>query len=268
MASRQQLADLDFGSVSRIVNLPDGTLAQHPATVAQLQAAIEGLDWKDNVRAASTASVTVSNPGTAVFDGVTLSANDRLLLKDQSTPAQNGIYIFNGSGVALTRAVDANTWLELTSAVVVVDPGGTANGGSTWRNNSAVTGTLDTTAISWTPFGTTAPAATESTAGVAEIATQTETDTGTDDQRIVTPLKLATYAGRKLKYATDVGDGSATSYTVTHNLGTRDVQVQVRRNSGNYDFVDVETRASTTNTVVVVFNAAPSAAQYRVIVLG
>ena len=67
-------------------------------------------------------------------------------------------------------------------------------------------------------------------------------------------------------YAADVGNGTDTSITVTHNLGTRDVTVQVYRNSGNYDEVIVETRRATTNTVVLVFATAPTSNQYRVVI--
>lgn len=68
------------------------------------------------------------------------------------------------------------------------------------------------------------------------------------------------------QYAADVGNGSATTITVTHSLGSRDVIVQVYRNSGNYDEVIVETRRTTTNAVDLVFATAPTSNQYRVVV--
>ena len=67
-------------------------------------------------------------------------------------------------------------------------------------------------------------------------------------------------------YAADVGNGTDTSITVTHNLGTRDVVVQVYRNSGNYDEVIVETRRTSTSAVTLVFAVAPTTNQYRVVV--
>ncbi|MFN4328287.1 MAG: hypothetical protein ACK4FF_05370 [Limnobacter sp.] len=99
--ARQQLSDLDFNNQARPINLPDPTAPQHAATKAYVDSAVEGLAWKDSVRASTTANVTLSNPGTAVFDGVTLVANDRLLVRNQTAPAENGIYIFNGSAVPL-----------------------------------------------------------------------------------------------------------------------------------------------------------------------
>jgi hypothetical protein len=69
-------------------------------------------------------------------------------------------------------------------------------------------------------------------------------------------------------YATDVGNGSATEITVTHNLGTRDVTVQVRQAGSPYAYVLADVEAATTNTVTVRFAVAPTSSQYRVIVMG
>jgi hypothetical protein len=67
-------------------------------------------------------------------------------------------------------------------------------------------------------------------------------------------------------YAATIGDGSATSFTVTHNLGTRDVLVGLREVNSPYDHVGVQVSSTTTNTVTLTFGAAPSAGQYRVMV--
>ena len=86
--------------------------------------------------------------------------------------------------------------------------------------------------------------------------------------RIVTPLKLATWANKKLKFSASIGDGAATQYTVTHNLGTRDVTVGVYRNSAPYDEVLVDRERDTTNSCVIRFASAPASNAYRVVVLG
>ena len=265
MATRLVGADLDFNGVARLINVPDGTDPQHPATVAQLSALSEGLAWKDNVRAASTANVNTASPG-STMDGVTLTTNDRVLLKDQTAPEQNGIYIYNGSSTPLTRADDAADFDSLESAVVTVDEG-TANEGSTWRQTE-VNGTIDTDDLLWTSFGATVGQATESSAGKIEIATTAETNAGTDDERAVTPKKLKEFTGFTKKYSGSIGDGSNTSYDVSHNLGTRDVTVAVYRNSGNYDEILVEVRHKDTNTVTIVFVSAPTSNQFRVVVTG
>ncbi len=262
--ARPILTDQDYGSVARPIGIPAPTAADHAANKAYVDAAIEGLAWKDSVRAASTANITLTGPGTSV-DGVALANNDRVLVKNQTTAADNGIYVFNGSAVAMTRAADANTFDELEQAVTTVEEGSSA--GASFRQ-SAVNGTLGTTAVNWTTFGTAAAAATETVAGVAMLATQAKTDAGTDDLTMVTPLKLATYAGGKKKAMATIGDGSATSFNLDHNFGTRDVQVAVYKNSGNYDDVIADVTRPSINRVTIAFAAAPAASAYRVVVLG
>lgn len=262
--SRQILTDLDFNNASRIINLPDATAAQEPATYAQLQAAIEGLAFKDSAVVATQGNINLSSPG-ATVDGVTMVAGDRVLVRAQTSAPENGIYIWNGSATPMTRSADASTSNELESAVVTVDDG--TDAGTTFRQTN-INFVLDTNDVTWVSFGTAAPAASETTPGIAEIATQAETDAGTDDARIITPLKLATWSGRKLKVAQDIGDGSATQFTITHNFNTRDLKATVRRNSGNYDEVIVDIDYLTVNTVRITFDAAPTTNAFRVIVIG
>lgn len=255
-------ATLDFGGARRIINLPAPQAAHEAATRGYVDSAIEGLAWKDSCRVATQANLNLASPG-ATIDGVSMVSGDRVLVRAQTTAAQNGIYIWNGASTAMTRALDANTAAELEQAIVTIEEG--TSGGSTWRQ-TAVNFTLDTDAVNWTSFGTSSPAATETVAGIAEIATQAETNAGTDDARFVTPLKLAASPWAKRQFTQNIGDGSATAYTVTHNLGTRDVTVEVYRNSGNYDTVLTEVRRTSVNAVQVVFDTAPAANAYRVIV--
>lgn len=262
--SKQILSDLDFNNAARLLNLPDPTLPQHASTKAYVDSAVEGLAWKDSVRVASTANLTLTGPG-ATIDGITMAANDRVLVKDQTTASQNGLYIWNGAAVSMTRSADANTFAELEQAVVTVEEGTSA--GASFRQ-TAVNGTIDSTSVAWTSFGTSAAAATETTAGILEIATQAETDTGTDDLRSVTPMKLANWSGRKRKATASIGDGSATSFNLDHNFNTRDVTVEVYRNSGNYDSVLCDITRPSVNRVTLTFAAAPAAGAFNVVVLG
>lgn len=251
---------MDFGGVRKIINLPDGVNPQDAATVAQLNAAVEGIAWKDSVRVSTQANVTIASPG-ATIDGVTMSANDRVLVRAQTLGQENGIYIWNGAAVPMTRSLDTSTASELEQAVTTVEEG--TNAGTSYRQ-TVVNATLGTTPITWTVFGQGASAASETSAGIMELATQGEVDAGTDDLRAVTPLKLASSIFASKKYATNIGDGSATSYVVTHNLNTRDVDVTVYRNSGNYDEVLVEVQRTSVNAVTILFDSAPAAAAYRV----
>lgn len=87
----------------------------------------------------------------------------------------------------------------------------------------------------------------------------------TSNQDAATKAYVDSQAGAG-SYATDVGNGTDTTITVTHNLGSRDVIVQVYEASGNYAEVMVETRRATTNTVSLIFATAPTSNQYRVVV--
>lgn len=262
--ARAVLTDLDLGSVSRILNLPTPTLDGHAANKAYVDSAIEGLAWKDSVRVATQANINLASPGTSI-DGITMATNDRVLVRSQSTASQNGIYIWNGSATPMTRSLDANTAAELEQAVVTVEEGTSA--GSTFRQ-TAVNFTIDSGAVTWTAFGTSAPAASETTAGIIEIATQAETDTGTADNLAITPLKLANWSGRPRKFQQNIGDGSATQYTVTHNLNTRDVQASVYRNSGAFDEVITDVEYTTVNSVTIRFATAPASNAFRVVIDG
>jgi hypothetical protein len=102
-----------------------------------------------SARVAATGNVNIANPGTAVFDSVTLNVDDRLLLPAQTTQSQNGLYVFKGSGAAMVRAADADAWSEFPGQVVTVSEGGqaSANGTAEFRCTVDDGGTLGTTAI-------------------------------------------------------------------------------------------------------------------------
>lgn len=257
-------SDLDFVDVSRILNLPAPADLDEPARLRDLNSAVEGLSWKDSCRVSTQGNTDLSSPG-ATIDGVSMVAGDRVLVRAQTSAPANGIYIWNGAASAMTRALDCSTAAELEQAVTTVEEG--TNAGTTWRQTS-VNFTLDSGNVVWAAFGTAAASASETTAGIAELATQAETDAGTDDARIVTPLKLKTWSLRIRKHAADIGDGAATQYDVTHNFGTRDVQVQVRANADPWDYPIVQIGALTTNAVRITFASAPTTNQFRVIILG
>lgn len=253
---------LDLGSVRKILNVPTPTNAGDAVPKSYVDSAVEGLAWKDNCRVATQGNVSIASPG-ATIDGITMVANDRVLVRAQTTQSENGIYVWNGAAVPMTRSLDASTSDEMEQAVTTVDEGTSA--GSTYRQ-STINFTLGSGNVVWVAFGTSAGAATEGSAGIAEIATQAETDAGTDDARFITPLKFKTSPLSVKRFAQAIGDGSATSYTVTHNFNSRNVQVEVFRNSGNYDTVLVEVRRSSVNAVQIVFDTAPTSNAYQVVV--
>lgn len=119
------------------------TQAQVDAAIA---AAVENLDWKDNVRVATAAAGTLASDfenGDTV-DGVVIATGDRILIKDQASGLENGIYLVNASG-APTRTSDANTSAEIQDSVVKVEEG-TANTGKVFRQ-TAINVNLGVTAL-------------------------------------------------------------------------------------------------------------------------
>ena len=262
--ARKFFTDLDLQSVSKVINVPAPTAAGDAVPKSYVDSAVEGLAWKDSARVSTQSNVNLSSPG-ATIDGITMASQDRVLVRNQSTQSQNGIYIWNGAATALTRSLDASTFAELEQAIITVEEG--TDAGTTWRQTQ-INGVIDTNNVIFSSFAAAAPAASETTAGIAEIATQAEVDAGTDDARIITPLKLATWSGRIRKYAASFGDGSATSYVITHNFNTRDVTVVVFPNSGTYDDVEVDVGRTSVNAVTLVFATAPSSNAYRVVVIG
>lgn len=258
-----QKRQIDAENRKPYINAAPATANGEVVVFEQLASAIEGLSWKDNARVASVANVTVASPGSAI-DGITMVSGDRVLLKNQTTQTENGIYIFNGSATPMTRALDANTFDELESAIVTVDEGTSA--GTAWRQTQ-VNGVIGTNNVLWASFASAVTQATETVSGIAEIATQAETDGGTDDLHIVTPLKLATYVGRAKRFAVTFGDGTATSYVITHNLNTQDVEVFVRETAGSLRDVMAEVQHTSVNTVTILTDTAPATNSLRAMIV-
>lgn len=126
------------------------------------------------------------------------------------------------------------------------------------------TGTNATDAV--TPATLAGRTATETRSGLAELATQAETDAGTDDATIVTPLKLKTLLDNRTGgYAANVGNASATSFALTHGLGTRDVIVAIYDNT-TYEEVITDVVLTSTSVVTVSFATAPASNAYRVVI--
>lgn len=143
-------ADVSLGGY-KITNLAEPSASTDAATKAYVDAARQGLDVKDAVRVTTTASLTLSAPG-ATIDGVTMSSGDRVLVKDQGTGSQNGIYVWNGAAAAMTRATDADVSAEVTAGMFVFVAEGSTYADTGWVLTTDNPITLDTTALSFTQF--------------------------------------------------------------------------------------------------------------------
>jgi len=132
----------------KITGLADPTDAQDAATKAYVDAARNGLDVKASVRVATTANITLS--GVQTIDGVILVAGDRVLVKNQSTPADNGIYVVaTGSW---TRAEDANSDAEVTPGMFTFVEEGTTNSDSGFVLTNNATVNLGLTGLAFAQF--------------------------------------------------------------------------------------------------------------------
>lgn len=247
---------------NRAVNAADASAATDLVTLQQMQAFVRGLSWKESVRAASTGNVTLASPGTTL-DGVTLAANDRVLLKNQTAGAENGIYVWTASGSALTRAADADSAAELLGAAVTVREG-TTNADKVFTQNTEPI-TLGTTALTWVQLGGAGTTYTNGnglslTGNTFAVLPKAGGGVLVDGTGVY--LDTAVVGGF---FAANIGNGSLTSIPVTHNLGSRDVSVTVY-NATTYEKVYPDIVMTDANNVTLTFGTAPASNAYRVFI--
>lgn len=134
-------------SNNKVTGLATPTADQDAATKAYVDSVAQGIDAKASCAAATVGNVTLS--GTQTIDGYALTAGQRVLVKDQSAQAENGIYVVSAG--SWSRATDANTWDELVAAFTFVEHG-TTNANNGYICTIPVVGTLGTTPVTWAQF--------------------------------------------------------------------------------------------------------------------
>ncbi|CAB4179180.1 hypothetical protein UFOVP1022_46 [uncultured Caudovirales phage] len=133
-----------------------GTISTQPTgandivNLLALQSYAAGISWKQPCAVATLTNITLS--GLQTIDSYTTLAGDRVLVKNQTNTANNGIYL--ASATAWTRSLDADAWQEFVSAITFIEYGTQAGGA--WFCTAVPGGTLGVTALNWSQFTTSA----------------------------------------------------------------------------------------------------------------
>lgn len=284
----------------RLINLADPTSLTDAATKQYVDNLIAGLSWKDEVRVGTTTNGTLATAyaNGQTIDGAVLATGNRILLKDQTTQTENGIYTVNASG-APTRSTDADATAELNNATVFITDG-TVNTGRIYTQTTK-NPTIGSSNIVWAQFAAgvtyTAGNGLQLSSNVFSVLLDTNPGLAVSG----TGLKIAgSFAGNGLqivsgvesilldtasglvvsgtglkidtsvvtrKFSTSIGDGSTNPLTVTHSLGTKDITWSLRANSDDsFQYPDVVSTSTTQATFT--FAVIPTTNQYRVTILG
>jgi hypothetical protein len=186
------------------------------------------------------------------LDGVTSAIQTQINTKQATITGGTGITFssntvnldYAGTDNFVLSAVDNSATDLTTEDYILVHKDSTGNVGR----------------VKYTDIPGVGDAATTAQSGIVELATNAETRAGTSTTRVLTPSNLS-----DIKYIATIGDGSATSYTVTHGLGSRRVMVQMY-DSSTYETVYAQVVRTTTTAITVDFNNAPSANDVTVMV--
>lgn len=284
-------ADVAMGGF-KLTGLANGVASGDAVTFQQLQSVQNGTVWKDRVTVATTANITLS--GEQTIDGVVTAAS-RVLVKNQSTASQNGFYV---SGVgAWSRTADVAAGSNAANITAFVEQG-TTQADTQWNCSSntgaAVVGTNSLAFVqigagtSYSADGNTLTltgsvfSVNASYTGQASIVTVGTITSGIWSGTAIAVNKGGTNAttaagartnlGATGKYSALIGDGSATSITITqatHGLaadGTNFVALY-DATTGAQVYTNV-TVANASGSVTFTFTVAPTAGQYRAVIIG
>jgi hypothetical protein len=251
----------------KITGLGNPTDDQDAATKYYVDQAVQGLTWKKAANLLSVVNVSLTgSTNTLNIDtyGALTSADDgyRIVLTNQTTDTEDGIYVYNDNGTSytLTRATDANPYTELIGATIYISEGTTKAGTSWSQSNHYITSFAGQDWVQIAGVGIYTAGN-----GIAITDNVISADAGTGITVNGSGINIDTSVV-VTKYAANVGDGTNTSYTITHNLGTRDVIVTTYDNSSPYAEVICDVQHSTTTAITLLFSVAPTSNQYRVVV--
>lgn len=292
----------------KITNVVDPTGEQDAATKNYVDASRSGLSIKDPVRVASTANIVIATGTLLTIDGVLLVAGNRVLLKNQTAGAENGIYI--AAAGAWSRSSDADTSVDVVPGMAVWVNEGTINGDARFVLTTNAPITLGTTALVFTKdfqaadivagSGMTKSGNTLDVVGTANritanadsidiastyvgqssITTVGTIGTGTWNGADIADAYIASAAtwnakGTAKKQIATIGDGTSTTISVAHTLGT-DVIAQARFATTSYaggtvtadSVVECDIVLLDSTHVTFNFATAPATNSIKVVIIG
>ena len=207
---------LDLNS-QKITNLADPTSAQDAVTKSYADALTSGLDVKESCKVATTANITLS--GTQTIDGVAVSADERVLVKNQSTASENGIYDCKSGSWARSSDFDSDT--EVTSGAFTFVEQGSVNADAGFVLTTDGTITVGTTALSFTQFS--GAGAITAGDGLAKSGTELSADVKANGGVVIESSELAIDLGASSITGTlavsDGGTGGTSASAARTNLG-------------------------------------------------
>lgn len=239
--------DQSMGS-HKLTNVTDPAGAQDAATKSYVDGLAANLGKRARVRAATTANITIStalNNGDTL-DGVTLATGDLVLVKNQSTDSQNGVYVV---GVSPARSSEFDTYDEHPGSLIAVEEGA-ANADTLWLCTSNVGGTLDTTTIAFSAVST----------GIVDDtaydATSWNGDTTRAPSKNAVRDKIESLSGGGRTLIAEVTPSGVSTVTVASSI------------AGTYKKLVIEfairgTNSSTSVSIDVIFNSDTTDANYR-----
>lgn len=253
-------ANISIGNY-RVTNVADPVDPQDAATKNYVDLAVQGIDWKQSVKAATTANITLS--GTQTVDGYELQVGDRILVKNQTTASENGVYVVAAG--SWQRSVDANTSAKVTSGFAVFVEHGTTNGDQGWVLVTDGVITLGTTDLEFVQF--TGLGQIEAGAGLTKTGNTMDAVAGLGITVNANDIAIdTTVTARKVVFSsfTITVSGSAVTETLTHNLGNRDVQVAVY-DATTYADIECDISRTDTNSVLLTFYKSGT---FRAVIVG
>ena len=260
-------ASVAFNS-QKITGLLDGVALTDAATVGQVQAGAAGIDAKASVRFATTANITLSGLGTAAGRdwGSALTADDRVLVKNQTDATENGIY--NAKSGAWVRSTDMDANSEYTpNAFTFVEESASSLATTQWIVSTAGPITIGSTSVTWVQFGAASVYTANATGGLTLSGNAFSVLLPANSGLVKDATGLYVDSAIVVKkYGTLVGDNSATTIVVTHNLNTRDVIFSVHQAASPYAVAQVDCELTSVNTLTLFFGTAPTTDEYRVVV--